>query len=133
MTNEFYSKTLSEVIRKATSQYKSHRHYKNKQHILSTKQIPEAYAPPFFVWGPWYKVGEIWTPRNRDVKYTISFASITGNITFDIEIAHGYNKEILAKTTGPGSVRVTIPRNIVTALHVRCRSHTLGSAIDVRY
>ena len=130
MTNEFYGKTLEEVISKATSHYKSHR---KQPSILLTKQVANAYAPPFFIWGPWSRIGYIWTPSDRDLTFTISFSSIVGNITFDIEIAHGYNKEILAKTTGPGSVRVTIPRNIVTGLHVRCRSHTLGGGINVSY
>lgn len=86
------------------------------------------------VWGPWYKVQEVWTPRDKDAIYTITFNSLQA-ISYDIEIAHGYDKKLIAREFAVGSlsVQVRLPKNIVTALHVRLKSHTVpGSAVDVR-
>lgn len=129
MQGQFKGHSVREAVRKAIRGDVTS--IDDQRNALSTKRIAEAMAPPL-VWSRWYKVKEIWTPKDRELHLNVRFMAVTGRITFDIEIAHGHNRQVLARTIGPGSARISLPRNMVTAIYARCRSHTSLSPIDIR-
>lgn len=82
-------------------------------------------APPLF-WGQWV---EIWAQagvigRNPDKRRSIinvRFDTQTrAPSTFDVQIKGG---DRLIQTIGPGSARVTVTGNVLTAVSIRARSH----------
>ena len=90
-------------------------------------------APPRF-WGQWV---EIWAQagvigRNPDKHRSIinvKFDSQTmARSTFDVQIKGG---DRFIQTIGPGSARVTVTGNVLTAVSIRCRSHLLTQQIIV--
>lgn len=121
MNYEFRGRDIGSVIRQAI-----------RGEDRERKQIADVFAPPF-AWGPWTRIEEVWTPRDSDVSVTVQFGTTTRTqATFEIEIAHGQSREFLGRAIGPGSTTVTLPRNIATALYIRCRAHGVaGQHIDV--
>jgi len=125
MKYEFRGKSLAEVVRKSTAK------------PPERKFIAEVWAPPFF-WSPWYRIEDVWGRRGRDVHLSVAFSSLSdAPSTFDVELAHGAAKADVLSTSGPGSEDYVIPHDpdgydLVTALHMRAKSHSLGQLIDVQ-
>lgn len=124
MQYEFRGKSLANVVRKATSSPKK-------------KFIAEVWAPPL-TWGPWYRIQDVWARRRQDVHLSVSFSTLSNaESPFGVELAHGAAKSDVLSTSGPGSEDYVIPHDpdgydLVTTLHMRAKSFSLGQMIDVQ-
>lgn len=91
------------------------------------------WAPPL-IWGPWV---EIWAqagvagPNPDQHQSIINIRYDTQSVapsTFDVEIKGGDN---FIREIGPGSARVTVTGNVLTAVSIRAKSHALGQQVVV--
>ncbi len=131
MNHEIYGRTLEDVL--ATLSYEQHNHRTARYGAPDRKGVFSIWAPPL-AWGAWIEIfatfGDISDDRNdNQIRKVISYRTTSqAKSTFDVEIRGG---DRFVSDVGPGSTYVTITGNVITALSIRARSHSVGQNVRV--
>lgn len=131
MNHDLRGRTLDEVIKMATRSSQAKCTLSGVS--VDTKSIFSVWAPPL-TWGPWTEIfrsiGRLGEDRHEaQIRKTISYRSASqAKSTFDVEIRGG---DRFVSSVGPGSSHVAITGNVLTAISIRARSHSVGQQVRV--